>query len=78
MQSLFESRFSADHSSSLNLGNEVVPRGLDDKALQTSRSKDTADNFHIKSKSVRNNLGGMRTNPGTDSAFFTRQMRYGI
>jgi hypothetical protein len=50
---LLQSPVSTDYRSSLDLHNTIVPTGFDDLAVQTRRSKDTADDLRIKGESVR-------------------------
>jgi hypothetical protein len=49
----FESPCGTPYGSSINLDNMIIPAGFCDLAIKTRWSKDPADNFRIKSKSVR-------------------------
>jgi hypothetical protein len=52
-QCLFKSPCGTYYGSSLNLDNTILPAGFNDLAIKTRWPEDTADNFRIKSKSVR-------------------------
>jgi hypothetical protein len=51
-QRLFESPRGADHSSSLDLDDAIVPTPLDDLAIETGWPKDATDNFLVKLEAI--------------------------
>jgi hypothetical protein len=52
-QRLFQAPWCADHRSSLDLDNAIIPARLDDLAIETRWAEDATDNSMVKLESVR-------------------------